>query len=128
MAVGGSSLIMALMIVFGIFWGICFGILPRQSAFVAACLSLSSTPLVAKFVESKNRDTSSKGSVFGNNFMVRLLRFILSLVCASQKSDVRCQTLYSQSLGNSVSLPSWQASWQASRHPKHVTSYGVLIF
>ena len=89
MAVGGSSLIMALMIVFGIFWGICFGILPRQSAFVAACLSLSSTPLVAKFVESKNKDTSSKGSVFGNNFMVRLLRFILSLVCASQKSDVR---------------------------------------
>lgn len=65
-AVGGSSLIMALMIVFGIFWGICFGILPRQSAFVAACLSLSSTPLVAKFVESKNRDTSSKEHTNGD--------------------------------------------------------------
>jgi len=55
-AVGGSSLIMSLMIVFGIFWGMCFGILPHQSAFVAACLSLSSTPLVAKFVESKDGD------------------------------------------------------------------------
>lgn len=61
-AVGGSSLIMVLMIVFGIFWGTCFGILPRQSAFVAACLSLSSTPLVAKFVESKGGDSSAKGN------------------------------------------------------------------
>ena len=60
---------MALMIVFGIFWGACFGILPQQSAFVAACLSLSSTPLVAKFVESKNGDASSKGSACGNNSM-----------------------------------------------------------
>ena len=60
-AVGGSSLIMALMIVFGILWGLCFGILPRQSAFVAACLSLSSTPLVAKFVESKDDDHYAKG-------------------------------------------------------------------
>ena len=61
-AVGGSSLIMALMIVFGILWGLCFGILPRQSAFVAACLSLSSTPLVAKFVESKDDDHYAKGN------------------------------------------------------------------
>ena len=61
-AVGGSSLIMALMIVFGILWGLCFGILPRQSAFVAACLSLSSTPLVAKFVESKDDDHNAKGN------------------------------------------------------------------
>lgn len=58
---GGSSLIMGLMIVFGIFWGMCFGILPRQSAFVAACLSLSSTPLVAKFVENKDGDHNAKG-------------------------------------------------------------------
>lgn len=66
-AVGGSSLIMVLMIVFGIFWGYCFGILPRQSAFVAACLSLSSTPLVAKFVESKGGDSSAKGNVSVND-------------------------------------------------------------
>ena len=67
-AVGGSSLIMVLMIVFGIFWGTCFGILPRQSAFVAACLSLSSTPLVAKFVESKGGDSSVKGNAPVNNY------------------------------------------------------------
>ena len=54
---------MVLMIVFGIFWGTCFGILPQQSAFVAACLSLSSTPLVAKFVESKSGDSSTKGTL-----------------------------------------------------------------
>lgn len=65
-AVGGSSLIMVLMIAFGILWGMFFGILPRQSAFVAACLSLSSTPLVAKFVESKNRDYTSKEHTNGN--------------------------------------------------------------
>lgn len=65
-AVGGSSLIMVLMIVFGIFWGYCFGILPRQSAFVAACLSLSSTPLVAKFVESKGGDSSAKEHTNGD--------------------------------------------------------------
>ncbi|XP_073255813.1 transmembrane and coiled-coil domain-containing protein 3-like [Porites lutea] len=65
-AVGGSSLIMALMIVFGILWGLCFGILPRQSAFVAACLSLSSTPLVAKFVESKDDDHNAKEHTNGN--------------------------------------------------------------
>lgn len=55
---------MILMIVFGIFWGMCFGIFPRQSAFVAACLSLSSTPLVAKFVEGKDGNKSSKGIDF----------------------------------------------------------------
>ncbi|KAK2573397.1 Transmembrane and coiled-coil domain-containing protein 3 [Acropora cervicornis] len=65
-AVGGSSLIMILMIVFGIFWGMCFGIFPRQSAFVAACLSLSSTPLVAKFVEGKDGDKSSKEHTNGD--------------------------------------------------------------
>lgn len=65
-AVGGSSLIMVLMIVFGIFWGLCFGILPRQSAFVAACLSLSSTPLVAKFVESKDGDHYTKEHANGD--------------------------------------------------------------
>ena len=54
---------MVIMIVFGIFWGFCFGILPQQSAFVAACLSLSSTPLVAKFVESKSDDHSKKGNI-----------------------------------------------------------------
>ena len=62
MAVGGSTLMMSSMIIIGVVWGSFFGILPQQSLFVAACLSLSSTPLVSKFVENKNEDHSIKGN------------------------------------------------------------------
>ena len=34
---------------------------------MAACLSLSSTPLVAKFVESKSGDSSTKGNASVND-------------------------------------------------------------
>ena len=50
-----------LTIVFGMFGGMCFGILPQQSAFVAACLSLSSTPLIVKFLGSKHGEHTKKG-------------------------------------------------------------------
>lgn len=50
---------MVLTIVFGMFGGMCFGILPQQSAFVAACLSLSSTPLIVKFLGSHHGEHSN---------------------------------------------------------------------
>ncbi|XP_048588748.1 transmembrane and coiled-coil domain-containing protein 3 [Nematostella vectensis] len=65
-SVGGSTLMMILILIFGMFWGACFGILPQQSLFVAACLSLSSTPLVVKFLETKHGD-SSKEHTNGNH-------------------------------------------------------------
>ena len=43
------------MIVFGVIFGSFLHIIPRQSAFVAACLSLSSTPLVVKFLGASNQ-------------------------------------------------------------------------
>lgn len=53
---------MFLIVIFGMLGGMCFGILPKQSAFVAACLSLSSTPLIVKFLGNKHGDQhSSKG-------------------------------------------------------------------
>ena len=62
MAVGGSTLMMSSMIVIGILWGLFFSIRPQQSLFVAACLSLSSTPLVSKFVDNRNEDETLKGT------------------------------------------------------------------
>ena len=56
-AIYGSTSMMVVIVVFAIFWGACFGIPPRSSSFVAACLCLSSTPLVAKFISAS--DTSS---------------------------------------------------------------------
>jgi Kef-type K+ transport system membrane component KefB len=53
---------MIMIIVFGMFGGTFFGILPQQSLFVAACLSLSSTPLIVKFLGNKHGEQCSKGN------------------------------------------------------------------
>ncbi|KXJ26172.1 transmembrane and coiled-coil domain-containing protein 3 [Exaiptasia diaphana] len=66
-SVGGSTLMMVLIVVFGMLGGMCFGILPQQSAFVAACLSLSSTPLIVKFLGNKAGDHSNKEHTNGNH-------------------------------------------------------------
>ncbi|XP_071798584.1 transmembrane and coiled-coil domain-containing protein 3-like [Asterias amurensis] len=49
-AVFGSITMTVVMVVFGIFFGFVLDIIPSESAFIAACLSLSSTPLVVKFL------------------------------------------------------------------------------
>ncbi|XP_064638404.1 transmembrane and coiled-coil domain-containing protein 3-like isoform X2 [Lineus longissimus] len=46
----GSFLMMALTILFGVLIGHCIKSTPNESAFISACLSLSSTPLVVKFI------------------------------------------------------------------------------
>ncbi|XP_072180265.1 transmembrane and coiled-coil domain-containing protein 3-like [Diadema setosum] len=51
-ALTGSIAMSVLMIVYGILFGSALHIIPRQSAFIAACLSLSSTPLVVKFLST----------------------------------------------------------------------------
>ena len=55
MAIYGSTFIMITVVLCGIVWGLFFGIPARPSSFVAACLCLSSTPLVAKFISSSER-------------------------------------------------------------------------
>ncbi|XP_038050621.1 transmembrane and coiled-coil domain-containing protein 3-like isoform X1 [Patiria miniata] len=49
-AVFGSISMTVIMIAFGIFFGYILSIIPSESAFIAACMSLSSTPLVVKFL------------------------------------------------------------------------------
>lgn len=50
----GSVAMSVLMMVYGVVFGFVLHIIPRQSAFVAACLSLSSTPLVVKFLSTSS--------------------------------------------------------------------------
>ncbi|XP_070539001.1 transmembrane and coiled-coil domain-containing protein 3-like isoform X2 [Ptychodera flava] len=57
-AVFGSGAMTILMMLFGLIWGYSLHIIPSQSVFVAACLSLSSTPLVVKFLGSQEKDAS----------------------------------------------------------------------
>ncbi|XP_078088460.1 transmembrane and coiled-coil domain-containing protein 3 isoform X2 [Mustelus asterias] len=46
----GTSYITVLMVVFGLLWGHLLNIRPTQSIFISTCLSLSSTPLVSRFL------------------------------------------------------------------------------
>ncbi|XP_067848587.1 transmembrane and coiled-coil domain-containing protein 3 [Heptranchias perlo] len=46
----GTSYMTILMVAFGLLWGHLLNIRPAQSVFISTCLSLSSTPLVSKFL------------------------------------------------------------------------------
>ncbi|XP_071951694.1 transmembrane and coiled-coil domain-containing protein 3-like [Antedon mediterranea] len=54
-AVFGSMSMTMLMVLFGLVCGYFLHIAPSQSTFIAACLSLSSTPLVVKFLGSTHK-------------------------------------------------------------------------
>lgn len=51
----GPCYMTLLMIAFGLFWGHLLQIRPTQSVFVSTCLSLSSTPLVSRFLMGSAR-------------------------------------------------------------------------
>ncbi|XP_048458575.1 transmembrane and coiled-coil domain-containing protein 3 isoform X4 [Rhincodon typus] len=46
----GTSYMTILMVIFGLLWGHLLNIRPTQSIFISTCLSLSSTPLVSRFL------------------------------------------------------------------------------
>ncbi|XP_075056156.1 transmembrane and coiled-coil domain-containing protein 3 [Mixophyes fleayi] len=54
-AVQGPCFMTILMIAFGLLWGHFLQIRPTQSVFISTCLSLSSTPLVSRFLGSGSR-------------------------------------------------------------------------
>ncbi|XP_040192192.1 transmembrane and coiled-coil domain-containing protein 3 [Rana temporaria] len=54
-AVQGPCLMTVLMIAFGLLWGHFLQIRPTQSVFISTCLSLSSTPLVSRFLVGGSR-------------------------------------------------------------------------
>ncbi|XP_056411789.1 transmembrane and coiled-coil domain-containing protein 3 [Hyla sarda] len=54
-AVQGPCFMTVLMIAFGLLWGHFLQIKPAQSVFISTCLSLSSTPLVSRFLAGSSR-------------------------------------------------------------------------
>ncbi|XP_077153057.1 transmembrane and coiled-coil domain-containing protein 3 isoform X1 [Ranitomeya variabilis] len=54
-AVQGPCFMTVLMIAFGLLWGHFLQIRPTQSVFISTCLSLSSTPLVSRFLAGSSR-------------------------------------------------------------------------
>uniref|UniRef100_A0A8C3WBR7 Transmembrane and coiled-coil domains 3 n=1 Tax=Catagonus wagneri TaxID=51154 RepID=A0A8C3WBR7_9CETA len=59
----GPCYMTLLMVAFGLFWGHFLQIRPTQSVFISTCLSLSSTPLVSKFLVGSTRSDKEAGDV-----------------------------------------------------------------
>ncbi|XP_041840192.1 transmembrane and coiled-coil domain-containing protein 3 isoform X1 [Melanotaenia boesemani] len=54
-SVQGSCYLCLLMVGAGLLWGLCLHIRPTQTVFISTCLSLSSTPLVSRFLAGGSR-------------------------------------------------------------------------
>ncbi|XP_073805378.1 transmembrane and coiled-coil domain-containing protein 3 isoform X2 [Danio rerio] len=52
----GSVLLSLLMVCVGLIWGQLLGLQPTQTLFICSCLSLSSTPLVSRFLSGASRE------------------------------------------------------------------------
>ncbi|XP_063966947.1 transmembrane and coiled-coil domain-containing protein 3-like isoform X1 [Lytechinus pictus] len=73
----GSVAMSVLMIIYGILFGFALHIIPRQSAFIAACLSLSSTPLVVKFLSSNSARREKEEDVGDHDYSHTLLGILV---------------------------------------------------
>ncbi|XP_043439341.1 transmembrane and coiled-coil domain-containing protein 3 isoform X5 [Prionailurus bengalensis] len=62
-ALQGPCYMTLLMIAFGLLWGHLLQIRPTQSVFISTCLSLSSTPLVSRFLVGSARGEKEAGDV-----------------------------------------------------------------
>ncbi|XP_029792266.1 transmembrane and coiled-coil domain-containing protein 3 isoform X6 [Suricata suricatta] len=62
-ALQGPCYMTLLMIAFGLLWGHLLHIRPTQSVFISTCLSLSSTPLVSRFLVGSARGEKEAGDV-----------------------------------------------------------------
>ncbi|KAM3934227.1 transmembrane and coiled-coil domain-containing protein 3 [Leptodactylus fuscus] len=85
-AVQGPCFMTILMIAFGLLWGHFLQIRPTQSVFISTCLSLSSTPLVSRFLAGSSRgdkdgDIDYSGVLLGMLVMqdVQLSLFIAAM-------------------------------------------------
>eukprot|EP00057_Strongylocentrotus_purpuratus_P024166 XP_011678640.1 PREDICTED: transmembrane and coiled-coil domain-containing protein 3 [Strongylocentrotus purpuratus] len=76
-ALTGSVAMSVLMIVYGILFGYALHIIPRQSAFIAACLSLSSTPLVVKFLSTSSNSTRGRDKEEDHEYSPTLLGILV---------------------------------------------------
>ncbi|XP_045628846.1 transmembrane and coiled-coil domain-containing protein 3 isoform X1 [Ursus americanus] len=62
-ALQGPCYMTLLMIAFGLLWGHLLQIRPTQSVFISTCLSLSSTPLVSRFLVGSARGEKEAGDI-----------------------------------------------------------------
>lgn len=59
----GSGYLSLLMVAAGLLWGQMLGLHPTQTVFISSCLSLSSTPLVSRFLAGGSRGESKEGEL-----------------------------------------------------------------
>ena len=104
MAVMGSTLMMLLMILCGLGVGIVLVASPSESSFVAACLSLSSTPLVVKFLTpaSSGQDEDSK------NVVIRTFFKKVATIIWIYKGYSLCRMMLACKLNDGQSLRKYQ--------------------
>ncbi|KAG9492266.1 hypothetical protein GDO78_000664 [Eleutherodactylus coqui] len=93
-AVQGPCFMTVLMIAFGLLWGHFLQIRPTQSVFISTCLSLSSTPLVSRFLAGSSRgdkdgDIDYSGVLLGMLVMqdVQLSLFIATMPTLIQAGE-----------------------------------------
>lgn len=80
LSINCSTSMMVIVVVFAMICGACFGIPPQSSSFVAACLCLSSTPLVAKFLSTSSMpslDGTGKHHTNGDDYASPLLGILV---------------------------------------------------
>ncbi|XP_052017855.1 transmembrane and coiled-coil domain-containing protein 3 isoform X1 [Apodemus sylvaticus] len=69
----GSCYMTLLMIAFGLWWGHLLRIRPTQSVFISTCLSLSSTPLVSRFLVGSARSEKEAGDIDYSTVLLGML-------------------------------------------------------
>ncbi|XP_051558001.1 transmembrane and coiled-coil domain-containing protein 3 isoform X1 [Myxocyprinus asiaticus] len=69
----GSGYVSLLMVGFGLGWGQLLGLHPSQTVFISSCLSLSSTPLVSRFLAGGSRGESKEGELDHSSVLLGML-------------------------------------------------------
>ncbi|XP_043094282.1 transmembrane and coiled-coil domain-containing protein 3 isoform X2 [Puntigrus tetrazona] len=69
----GSGYLSLLMVVSGLIWGQLLDLRPTQTVFISSCLSLSSTPLVSRFLSGASRAEPKEGELDYSSVLLGML-------------------------------------------------------
>uniref|UniRef100_A0A4W3HYX6 Transmembrane and coiled-coil domains 3 n=1 Tax=Callorhinchus milii TaxID=7868 RepID=A0A4W3HYX6_CALMI len=101
----GTCYMTLLMVAFGLFWGHLLNIRPIQSVFISTCLSLSSTPLVSKFLAVGTRADKEGDADYGSTLLgmlimqdVQLSLFIAVMPTVNQAATSSTDSIFLQML------------------------------
>lgn len=72
-SVQGSGYLTLLMVFAGLLWGHLLTLPPSQTVFISSCLSLSSTPLVSRFLAGGSRGESKEGELDYSSVLLGML-------------------------------------------------------